>query len=235
MKKHRPLKLSPAAQNEFDETKAKQKAIFALVRKAEYKKAFQLAKKTLKKHPGNRFALYHYAVQTGDSSSYVSKAQHLKNQKAAARILKKLLRRAQGIDPRWVKAWRNEYYYFSKQPYRQYRLGIDHAKKDGKGSLYSAGVGAVIYAHNYYLKGRPAQGVQWAKKSVKAWEGYFTVVPDYYNAYVWYAKALGLTGDLEAMEKALKKAAKLAKKPLSYSEFKETRMDVMEALKKVRG
>lgn len=165
-KKPAPFKFSPKAQKEFDEIKAEREKISAFVMRAQYKKAFLLAEKTLEKHPSNRFAIYKFAVALGDSESFVSKPQHLKNQKSAAKILKKVLRKTRGVDPRWVKVWRNEYYWFSKQPYRQYRLGIDHVKSQGKGSYYSAGVGAATLAHKLYGKNQFTRGKRWAKKSI---------------------------------------------------------------------
>jgi hypothetical protein len=229
-KKISPPKLSPRAKIELEEARADWERGRQLVRKARYKEAFLLAKKTLKRYPNNRFAIYRYAVTLGDSGSYVSSRQHAKNQAASAKLFRSLLKSVNGIDARWVIAFRNEYYWFSKQPYKQYRLGIDQVKTQGKSSLYSAGVGATSLSQKYYEQGKAKLGKLWAQKAIAAWKIFVTEIDDYYNAYVWYAKSLGLTGDLAGMEKYLRKAAKLANKPLSYKEFGTTRKDVEKAL-----
>lgn len=230
MKKKKKLKFSKRAQFEYDQIQEDIKIAWAFVRKARYRKAYDHAKKTLARYPDNRFAVYKYAVALGDSREWTSAATHLKNQRKAAALLKKLLNRTRGIDPRWVKVIRNEYYWFSKQPYKQYRLGIDHVSKDGNGSFYSAGVGAVSIAILRHKAGKVAQANVWAQKAISAWQGYFEADANYYNSYVWYAKALGLSGDEKAMEAALKKAAKLAKRPLNYQEFRRARETVRECL-----
>lgn len=233
--KKKLLKLSAQAQKEYDEIKRPYNQAYEFVEKARYKKAFELALDTYKKYPLNRFALFQYAALLGDNKEGISEAQHRRNHKTSARLLKGLLRRTSGLDPRHIKTFRNEYYWFSKQPYRQYRLGIEYAKKLGKKQLYSAGVGACMLSVNKYKKRQYSQGRQWAKKSILAWEEYFTASPKYYNSWAWYAQALGLTGDIEGMEKALKKAAKLANRSLYYEEFQEVRNDVAKLLGKQSG
>lgn len=204
--------------------------ISEMVYRAQYKKAFHLAASLRRDYPKNRFAIFEYAVTLGDCSEWASEKQAKKNAIIAASILKSLLKRTSGIDPRWVRVWRNEYYWFSKQPLKQYLLGSNKVKAGDPRGNYSAGVGAASLSCNLVAQGKLVRGAKWARKSVGAWENYFKVVPNYYNAYVWYARALGLSGDLPGMEKALKKAAKLSGRPLSYQEFVRARKQVMDAL-----
>lgn len=208
--------------------------IYKFLYSARYKKAFLLAEKAFKRFPQNRFATYLYAVHLGDSGEWVSEKKQEKNALLAARLLRNLLKRTSGIDPRWIRNWRNEYYWFSGQPKKQWLLGLAESKKSGRGH-YSMGVGAVTLSLELFKKGRLTGAKSWARKAQSAWEAYFKYVPKYYNAYVWYAQSLGLQGDLEGMECALKKAAKLSKRPLSYREFVDARKAVLSALKKANS
>ena len=204
--------------------------IRGLVKKAQYRKAFNLAEATLKAHPKNRFAQYHYAVMLGDSEEWATKAQHIKNSKRAAKLLQSLLKRSRGIDPRWRMGWRNEYYWFTKQAYKQWRLGVEGIRRGDKTSYYSMGVGAVSLSLNFYKNNSPKRAKSWALKAINAWESYFKVIPDYYNSYVWYAKGLGLSGNLVKMNFALRKAANLSGRPISYREFVDARAAVLKAI-----
>lgn len=207
--------------------------ISSLVRRAQYKKAYGLARELIKKYPENRFAQYRFAVLSGDSGEWARGKELKNNTSRAVKILKKLLLKTSGIDRRWVSSWRNEYYWFSSQPEKQYRLGKEDLLQRDMHGYYSMGVGAVSVALKKIEEKKYSQSIQWAQKAKSSWENYFKAVPDYYNAYVWYAKSLGLLGDLKGMEKALKKAGKLAKRPLSYREFVEARAEVLAARKKI--
>ncbi len=230
MVKRKKSKASKQGELEYEEMRIHGTKCNEYVGRAQYRKAFLVAKDAIQKYPNNRFAMYKYAVMLGDSGEWASKAQQEKNRIKAAKLFRKLLRRTRGIGDRFTTAMKNEYFWFSKQPLKQYRLGEEYLPILGKSSCYSMGVGAVSYAKKLYARNRPRQAKEWAKKAVKAWQQYFTVVPSYYNSHVWHAKALGLLGDIQGMEQALKKAAKLAKRPLSYREFVETREDVYKIL-----
>ncbi len=201
-----------------------------LLDKARYKQAFQIAKNLYKKFPENRYAQYRYAVSLGDCDEWAAPNKVILNQKTASRILKNLLRKTRGIDPRWRSYWRNEYYWFSKQPMKQWRLGLSDIRSGISGGQYSMGVGAVSVSLQCFEKRKITQGKIWARKAQDSWEQYFRITPNYYNAYVWYAQALGLQGDVKGMETALKRAAKISKRSIRYSEFTEAKKKVMAAL-----
>lgn len=203
--------------------------IRSLVRAARYREAYRISNAAYKKYPKNRFAVYNYAVQLGDCSEWANAAERERNRRRAVKLLGRLMRQAKGINPLWVSSWSNEYFWFSKQPLKQYKLGLRIVAAGDKYGYYSMGVGAAMLALLNTPK-RKFIAQRWARKSISAWENYFKVVPDYYNAYVWYAKALGLSGDIEAMDRALKKASKLSGRPISYQEFAETRKEVLAAL-----
>ena len=122
---------------------------------------------------------------------------------------------------------RNEYYWFSRQPHKQYRLGLERVKAGEKSSYYSQGVGAEQVAKNYALRGRKALCLRWAKKSEKAWLNYFKVMPDWYNSYLFYAASLGYQGKIAEMDKAFATGAKIAGKTKKWKEIVHHRKEVM--------
>ena len=233
MKNRKSNKFSGSSRGrlEFEEVRESIKLIRGFVNAAQYKKAFAHAEKLNTTFPDNRFARYRYAVSLGDCREWAPHTKVSINEARAAKILQSLLRRTSGIEEAWKNVWKNEYYWFSKQPKKQWNLGLSEVKKTGKGH-YSMGVGAVSLSLNLYKKSKFRSAKAWARKAQLAWEDYFKYSPKYYNAHVWYAQSLGLQGDLKGMERALKMAAKLSKRPLSYREFVDARKDVLAALKK---
>lgn len=221
---------APRAAGERSEISELRKRRYAYLYKAQYKKMFDISLETITKFPKNRFAQYDYAVALGDSEEWATPSQYRKNERKAAALFKLLLKKTRGVDPRSVRGWRNEYYWFSKQPLKQFRLGLTEVKKGDAYGNYSMGVGAVSLSLLYYKKSKTGLALRWAETAARAWRNYFKISPDYYNAHVWYAKSLGLSGDLKGMERALKKAAKLSKRPLSYREFVGARKEVLAAL-----
>lgn len=205
-----------------------------LVGLARYRDAFLLAKSALKQHPDNRFVQFRYAVLLGDSEEMTSAKRHASNTKQAAALLKKLLRRASGIDPIWVSIWKNEYYWFSKQPLKQWKLGVRNVEAGNKSGYYSMGVGAVCLAVKHFEKNQSKLALKWAEKAELAWRKYIEHLPTYYNGYVWYAKSLGLQLKMIEMEESLREAAKLAQKPIDYKEFSDARTLVAEATRNRR-
>jgi hypothetical protein len=228
------FKGSKKAEEEWQSVRPLTRQVFLLVRQARYKKAYDLACEILKEHPKNRFAIYRYAVCLGDSEEWVGPAQHKRNSAKAAHLIRKILQSSRGIDPQILSGMRNEYYWFSKQPYKQYRLGMKGVRNGDPYANYSIGVGAVSCSLKAYLAGKPKVAMVWAKKAEQGWKNYFKVYPDYYNAYVWYAQSLGLQGNIKGMEHAMRKAAKLSGRPITYREFKSARRDVQRALDKAK-
>lgn len=221
---------SKAFMSELEEMKERTKIIKAFVRRAQYRKSFLAAEEAYRVFPGNRIAIYNYAVALGDCDEWAKGSVRRSNVRKSVFLLRKLLSRARGVDPRWVSSWRNEYFWFSNQPYKQWSLGLADSKKREGAGYYSMGVGAVMISVGYYKRGKPILARNWAKKAVFAWQKYFKVVPNYYNAFCWYARAQGLGGDLDGMTRSFEKAAKLSGRSLNYVEFVEARKDVLQAL-----
>lgn len=194
--------------------------------KAQPKKALALIKKSLKKYPGHLLLEADYAVSVGDMEEGRSASQRKKQHQLAAKLLKKVLHRMRGQDLSFRTRTRNEYYWFSGQPQKQYQLGVEMVSKGFKRSYYSQGVGAVMVSTNYRMENKKGMSLRWAKKAETAWKQYFKFNPNYYNGYCWYARALGLQGKFGEMEQALNMASKLSGRPKSYYEFKEVRGDI---------
>lgn len=221
---------SAAAAIEAEQVAADGAKIWGYVQQAQYRKAFKHADLTWKKYPTNRFAQYHYAVTLGDCEEWAPLSEQEKNVKKAAKILRALLRRCNGAPARLIAASRNEYYWFSRQPRKQYRLGREQVRKGKYTGNYSIGVGAVTIAIEKHKKRDYGVAYTWASRAKDAFEKYFIESPSYYNAYVWYGQALGLLQDFDGMELAFETAAKLANRPVSYREFVKARDVVFSAL-----
>ena len=78
---------------------------------------------------------------------------------------------------------------------------------------------------SWQRKAGPSPPCAWAARATTAWEGYFKSVPDYYNAYVWYAKSLGIQGRYQEMDVAFRKASRLSGRSWDYQEFKDAQYE----------
>lgn len=92
-----------------------------LSNRAEFKKAHQLALQLMKEYPAEPYFAYREAVMGAEGA----RARHSQ----AAKKLQKLTRRLKSSSPRLRHAIRNEYYWFSHQPYKQFRLGQESVRK----------------------------------------------------------------------------------------------------------
>lgn len=217
--------LSPEKIQEYQTT------FHELSNSAKYKQAHTLAKRLMKKHPDVFLFAYMEAVMSAEEFvGFTQKEIDIRYKNAAAK-LKKLLSRIRWVPEDMRRSLRNEYYWFSKQPRKQYLLGVEEVKKGNKKAYYPQGVGAVMLAKKYAEAGKKALFLRWSKRSQKAWENYFKITPNWYNAYLFYATALGHQGKNDEMEKALKKASDISRKPIYWKGFKEIRKEVDETLK----
>lgn len=202
----------------------------ALSNAAKFSEVHKRAKSLAKKYPDViEFAYYEAVYYAEDDVSY-SPAEVARRYRITSKMLLKLLRRLNGIDEHMRLRIRNEYYWFSKQPAKQYRLGIEAVALGYKESSYSTGVGAAEMARRYALTGRSTLSLLWATRSEKAWKAYFRIIPDWFNSYLFYAMALGLQRRDKEMNLALERARKIAKKPTSWIVLAKVRSDVSEAL-----
>lgn len=92
---------------------------------AKYGKAHRLAKKLRRLHPEEPMLAYYEAVMFGDDEAGRSPQEIKVRHRKAARMLKPWLQKLRKVDPNRRRSFRNEYYWFSHQPVKQYRLGLE--------------------------------------------------------------------------------------------------------------
>ena len=205
--------------------------IKALNNRARFAQAHRLARQLKKRYPRVLDFAYIEAVMTAEDDINYSKAENRRRYRAAANKLRDLLRRLRGAPLDLRHAIRNEYYWFSQQPLKQYRLGVERGRRSPRRGHYSQGVGAAMLAKHYALRGNRRLCEHWAKISEKAWLRFFQIDANWFNSYFFYAQALGLQGRHEDMEKALKKSASIARKPPGWKALTNIRRDVQVSLK----
>ena len=199
--------------------------IFAQIKKANYEKAFELATLSHKSLSPYFYADLDYYSVMADYGSILGGAKGRRLHRRGVVGLKSLMYRLRGVDPNIRNIARNEYYFQTKQYKAQYELGINEFNRTHNlKAMYSCGVGAVWYANELLKKRQKKRSVSWAKKSILCWQKYLKAFPDYYNPYVHYALALGLTGELDKAKGALEMAQALSSKPRSFEEFQEIRL-----------
>lgn len=187
----------------------------AFIYKAKYKEAYKYLMDAKKKYPGSYYIASKLATLNAEESYLLSEKERNKAFKEAAKKLRVLLYSTNGATQALKGRNMNEYYWFSQQHYKQYRLGVKEVKAKDMSGLYSQGVGAANHAYKLLLKGKRSLGVKWALRSQKAWEGYFEhCTKKYHDPWYWYAMALGLQGKEKEMKKALERSAKLSGKNL---------------------
>jgi hypothetical protein len=198
----------------------------ALSNNAKYAEAYRLAKRLMQKHPDVLLFAYYEALMPAEETTGLSQLEINRRYKLASFKLSKLLRRLRGAELRQRASIRNEYYWFSRQPYKQYLLGREMVKRGLKKFYYSQGVGAIEMAKHFALKNNKKQFVTWAKRSEKAWLKFFKEDSKWYNSYFFYAMTLGYQGRQAEMDKALTKAAKIAGKSIRWKAIKELRREI---------
>lgn len=196
----------------------------------QYKKAYALAAKLTVKYPDVLVFAYWEAVYTAEDSRGLTPGQIAGRYKLAAKKLKKLIGKMRNADPNLQKSIRNEYYWFSKQPRKQYLLGVEYVKKGNKLAYYCQGVGAIQVAKDYALSGKKSLSIRWAKKSEKAWQQYFKVMPNWYNSYLFYGQALGIQGKIKQMREAFRTGSKISGIPVNKDPFLKYEREVFEIL-----
>lgn len=209
------------------------KKISDLSNHARYKEVQSMSKKLYKKYPYVLHFQYLEAVFTAEETEGISEQELKFRYQKASEKLKKVLLKLKNQDLVFRLKVRNEYYWFSKQPLKQYKLGIEGVKKGVKMSYYSQGVGAAMLAEKYALEGKSKLMLRWAKLSEKAWLNYFKIVPDWYNSYTFYAMVLGFQGKISEMDSALEKCRIIAKRPKNWSAIKFHRNNIMSVVKKI--
>ncbi|RYZ70457.1 MAG: hypothetical protein EOP05_13260 [Proteobacteria bacterium] len=188
-----------------------------------------------KRYEKNAEFLFMEAVyEAEDDTGFTPKQVAARHARAAAKI-KKLFPKIRSLEPRIRGKMRNEYYWFSHQPKKQYELGRELVAKGNVRSNYSQGVGAVEVAKVYANEGKHALCVRWAKKSELAWKKFFKSDPSWFNAYFFYAMALGYQNRFEEMDAALLNASKYAGKPKSWDATAQCRREIMDVVAKLNS
>jgi hypothetical protein len=198
------------------------------VEDADYKKAIDTLAPAYKRYPGDFKVVKTYAMALGDYADGLNGHKGRILKRRACAILGGLVRRLGGIRWEWNISTRNEYYYHSGQYKKQYLLGVESAAGGHGWGYYGQGVGAANFAYECAVRGRTIAARFWAGRAIAAWESFFKFKADYYNAYVHYALAFGVLGQLEKMEAALKKSATLSGKPSNYREFQEVKEKISQ-------
>lgn len=198
----------------------------------QYGKAYKVAKNLHQKHPSIFIFAYYEAVMTAEDEASFTSKQVDQRFKLAAKKLKKLISKFRKINPAYKRALRNEYFWFSKQPYKQYRLGISEQKKSypnaKRSGYYSQGVGAAQLAKQFALQNKKSIAVRWAKKSEQAWIKFHKIDPTWANSYSFYAMSLAFQNRLKDFEMAMTKWHKYANKPKTWNAVQKHRKDVMQ-------
>ena len=167
-----------------------------LSNRGRFKEVYALAQKYHALYPHVLQFAYTEAVYTAENTTGLSNREVNRRYALAARKLKKLIPKTRSAPPRLRRAVRNEYFWFSRQPYKQYRLGLEF----GKDGYYSAGVGSAQLALRYGNQGRRALSFKWAKISERYWLKFFREVDaKWFNFYMFYAMVLGYQGRINEM------------------------------------
>lgn len=199
----------------LDQTEAIQKIrekVRSHIRLAEYKKAHKYLTKIHPQFPNSYYIASMLATLGTEDSFVLSDKEMNRDFAIAAKKLRKLLYSTKGASEALKNRNINEYYWFSKQHYKQYLFGLKNLKQKIYGGYYSAGVGAVFHAYKLALKGKKKLAIKWAKTAEKCWCNYFKKVsPDYHDAWYWYALSLGVQGRLKESDEALAHSAMLGK------------------------
>lgn len=190
----------------------------------------------MKKHPDIPLFAYYETVMSAEGNVNFSKRQVKNRDAAAVKKLRKLLYRLRGMSETLRRSIRNEYYWFSAQPYKQYLLGIEVVKTGQiRNGNYSKGVGAVMLAKKYALAGKKSRALKWAKKSESAWLKFFKEDSNWHNSYFFYAWALGFQNRIEEADQAFFKSAKIAGKFKNWKAIIKDRKEMMVVHKALWG
>ena len=216
--------------NRNDEYKKHREQVIRAVKKADYAKAYKLAKHAYKTFPDVPFSEVDFYTVAADYAAICGGVKGKKLHTESVMGLRSVMRKLMRFEPYQRNILRNEYYFQTRQFKKQYELGIEEYKSTKSyRAFYSSGVGAAWYANEMFKKGQVRRSQSWAQKSVEAWEQFFKHRKNYYNPYVHYALALGFLGRAKEMEASLAKAQKLSRKPKNFSEFKEVRDIIKES------
>jgi len=212
-----------------------------------FKNTIKYANDLYKRHPKNPMAIFMYAVKLGDGSIIMNKKTERADRIKAAKMLKAILPKVRGKEfIRMREIIRNEYYFMSYQPLKQYKLGAECQKRNAKNKnkkisypkyradagLYSQGVGSSILAYNYLERGNLKRSFHWAKISVKTWEKLNLVRDNHFQYDFYYIQALVM---IHEHKKAMSLYQKAIKKVDYYKDIGKPKIKVcIKKLEKIK-
>lgn len=185
----------------------------------DYKSALKIARRGLRKYPDEFVCQYLYAKILGDFADELPERRKKKLKAEAASWLKPLLRRLNGRPLKMRYGICLNYYYQTENFLGMYRFGGRFAREDRQLAYYAQALAASLIADARYRSSQIASSKTWARKSIRAWSKYHLKQDRYYFAHYSSAKAFALAGEKKSAMKALKRAAVLAKRPISNWEF----------------
>jgi hypothetical protein len=202
-----------------------------MINSSRFDAAYALARRLMREHPEVIDFAYYEAVLTAEDDTGYSAVEIRARYRSATRKLKSLLRRLAAASSGMRRSIRNEYYWFSRQPYKQYRLGLEYARQGDRESYYSQGVGAAQIARLHGANGRRDLMLKWARRSESAWLRFFELDASWSNSYLFYGVVLGLQGRTREMERAFGRCARIAQRPKGWPVIRDHRRSVEMTLR----
>lgn len=203
----------------------------SLALKGQYKKGSDLAKKVLKKYPGDFYFTYQYAKLLGDWADDLPVKRRKKLKADAAKILKPLTRKLSGQRVLVRFGVCLNYYYQTYAFSSMYNYGKRFEVTDRKLGLYAQALGASLFAEEIYFASSKWQAKRWATKSVQLWEKYGLKGESYYFPFYCLAMSWVILVDPKRAMANLKMAAKVSKRDVKCAEFKNLFNMIQKELK----
>lgn len=167
--------------------------VYDLYDKYKIEDAYKLINQIFKDNPNNLYILSLYAGILGDYGQVFPGPEEDKYKKEAVSILKAALKKLNGKSSNIKKRIRNEYYYHSRQFYKQYRLGVEITGGDSNIVDFSKAVGASEYSWELLCKKQYKRAKAYADISVYNWIGLGKEL----KLNVFYYQALAISGKSE--------------------------------------
>ncbi len=201
--------------------------LHALNDKGRFKDAYVLARRLTEVYPDILIFAYCEAVFCVEGDRRLAGLDQSARHASVVQRLKPLLKRLRSASPVLRSSIRNEYYWFSRQPHKQYLFGVRQVKRGDSAGYFSQGVGAIEMAKSHRAAGRTSHFLFWAKRAEVAWRELIAIDPDVPNSHLFLATALGFQGRLPEMEAAFARAAEVARRTLGWKVIRDLRKKIL--------
>ena len=191
--------------------------------------ARSLAAAFLKAYPRDFNARYCYAVSLSELTAGFSRKDVERRRWRTVVLLRRLMKERRRLSPLQALGLANEYYWFSNQPRKQYELGRRFLRRGVARAHYSCGVGAAMLTLEAARKGDAAAVRTWFGRAQRAWRSYHARFAERMGSVLFEAIAWGASGDLQMMEKRLRRCCALAKVPARNHSILWARREVRRA------